>query len=42
MSLSVVVIASVTKAVALTALIASALIAAVLVGDRWDARGGGL
>ena len=42
MSLTVVVIASVTKGLALTALIASALIAAVLVGDRWDTRGGGL
>ena len=40
--MTVVVVASVTKTFALAGLIASALIAAVLVGDRWDTRGGGL
>lgn len=38
MAFTVVVIASATKGLALTALIASALIAAVMVGDQWEAK----
>jgi len=40
--LSIVVVATVTKSAGLAMLCAAAILAAVFVGDQWDARGGGM